>query len=532
MTYLTIISIAKIFIALFIVAFFFCRLFRERQKSIKPPTNYKNVGYWKYKLTFLIILAILSVGCFFNLGVFHGTKFYQSRYTHHWEMFHYYLGSKYFKELGYFNLYNATVVADAEGNNYIESGAEITNLENYLLTSKEKILKNAVRYKSLFSQQRWEDFRSDVKSFQDHFTPKIFTRMLKDHGYNATPVWNATVGALTSIIPAQKIILLAFLDIFLLMIVFWVIGRVYDIETMLVSLIFFSVNFLSSFYWIGGCYLRYGWLACSVIALCMIHKGNYKTAGVLISFATAVRLFPAFLLVGVIIKTCWSIIGRRKIPKKYLHLLISFILASTIFLMYGCLPDKSMDSWKDFAQKIKLHNKMLLTNNVGLRSVILYDRSWSDFNEFVNVYGGSGDHFINWRNIKSAELNEVKGDFLTLSMLVLLLLFFILKNKNDEESFAWGIVMVFMLLMLTCYYYSFLIMFVMIFYKRKVNLINTLHLSLLFITQIAGHMINFYDNFWLSIYFRLSVVMLIYFSYLIISEMFMQLHYKKSIQKP
>src|SRR5262245_57311267 len=61
----------------------------------------------------IVVSAILfSSAVFHNVGGLRGGTF-----VHYGEMFHYYLGSKYFKELGYYELYNAVVTVDTEQGN-------------------------------------------------------------------------------------------------------------------------------------------------------------------------------------------------------------------------------------------------------------------------------------------------------------------------------------------------------------------------------------------------------------------------------
>jgi len=52
------------------------------------------------------VLAFLT---FFNFGFWHFPNF-----VHGWDTFHYYIGSKYFKELHYERLYECVATADSE----------------------------------------------------------------------------------------------------------------------------------------------------------------------------------------------------------------------------------------------------------------------------------------------------------------------------------------------------------------------------------------------------------------------------------
>ena len=90
---------------------------QERSASFTTSSLRMKVG--------LGLVVVFSFGVFHNLGTFRGGTF-----IHQSEMFHYYLGSKYFEELGYYELYNATIVADAEQGSALAScGAWMSSVE-------------------------------------------------------------------------------------------------------------------------------------------------------------------------------------------------------------------------------------------------------------------------------------------------------------------------------------------------------------------------------------------------------------------
>jgi len=528
MSQFVIIAGLKIVVLILSALFLFYRLARERDKSVSLQDSGNVLQYFRSKRALLILLAFISVVCFFNMGTFHGVILNRPRYVHYWEMFHYYVGSKYFKELGYFDLYNATVVADAEDEGFLEDRHEIMDLRNYHLISRGRVLEKADYYKSLFSPRRWQEFKSDVRFFRQASDQERFARMVRDHGYNPSPLWNTTGSILSNLISVKYSLFLTLLDIFILVIMFAIVGYSFGIETMLMTLIFFSTNFISSFYWIGGSFLRYDWLVASVVALCMIRKNRYATAGALLSYAAMVRIFPVFFLFGIAIKAAVSLVRRRVIPRKYLNLFISFILATVVLFAYSCSLGKGVESWRIFADNIKYHSQTLLTNNVGYKTVFLYDEAWLNFDTFVDVYGKTGENpYIVLTDVKRTEFDDRKVEFLLASIMSLFLFFFIVGNKDDTEAFAWGIFLIFMLLAPTCYYYSFLMMLMIVFYKRRINLINTLYLVLLLVVQIIGYVIDFYEDFLLHIYYELSFVMFNYFLFLAISELYRKLRHKE-----
>src|SRR5688572_13090918 len=91
-------------IKLFIAAAAILALFYEASRQAEG--NPVALRTRKAVAGFLAFASIVAYFQFFNTG-------YQDFY-HRWEFFHYYVGSKYFRELGYDNLYRCTAVAELD----------------------------------------------------------------------------------------------------------------------------------------------------------------------------------------------------------------------------------------------------------------------------------------------------------------------------------------------------------------------------------------------------------------------------------
>jgi len=74
----------------------------------------KNTRAYKINTFFLIVTALLSVFAYTNFGDFHDYGIFGHHTYHYSEMYHYFIGGKYYQELGYQNLYNCTYVAFQE----------------------------------------------------------------------------------------------------------------------------------------------------------------------------------------------------------------------------------------------------------------------------------------------------------------------------------------------------------------------------------------------------------------------------------
>jgi len=525
--YLTeeVITFIKIGILALAIVFLFIQFFSRKGSPVKKPSLSKG----NFKSTILITLAVISLAAFLNFGLLHRTNF-----IHWWEIFHYYIGTKYFKEVGYFNLYNATVVADSEENTYLEKSDYIMDLSNYYLIPRDKILAKSIQYKTKFSPQRWQSFKNDIAFLKRNLWPGRFQRMMNDHGYHATPIWNTTAGFLVNRVPLNRVLFLCLIDPILLIIMFIALYLSFGMIPALLMLIYFCLDFLSGFYWMGGCFLRQDWLVVTMLGLCMLKQNRYGLAGSLFSYATMSRIFPVLFIGGITVKAITDLIIHRKIPHKYFNFLLAFLLTTVILFGYGCLGGKGIEKWRGFIQKIKIHNDNLLTNNLGLRHIFLHDGRETDFPTFVANYGGHyhdgdlQDYFIYWTKAKQQEFKDRWLSFLVYSVLALLMFGYIANKEDDVGATAWGAFLIFMLLSISCYFYSFLIVLVLLFSRDcDKNLDSTISLSLLFLLQIFSHLL-FWNKFFLDRYLKISLMLAVYFFYLILYYLFREILQNKS----
>jgi hypothetical protein len=80
-------------------------LWWEKKLGDKGKTGVKR----RLRTVLLATMGVLAFFTYFNFGSFHFSSF-----VHGWDTFHYYVGSKYFKELSYERLYECVAVADGE----------------------------------------------------------------------------------------------------------------------------------------------------------------------------------------------------------------------------------------------------------------------------------------------------------------------------------------------------------------------------------------------------------------------------------
>ena len=256
----------------------------------------------------LLAVAILSV------ENYRATDYYRfDSYLNAYEFYHYYIGTKYAREVGYTNMYAATLVADYDTDmKWAHDSGTIRNLATGRRENHKQFLADADKYRNLFSPERWEEFKKDIEYFKDNLVQGRWNGVIRDKGYNGTPVWSMLVGGLLSnrisTDSPRGMMFLALLDPLLILLAFGVVMWAFGPRTALLMLILLGTHYMMKWWHMKGAYLRTDWAMCLVMAVCMIRKKHFATAGALTGYAMLSRIFPAVLLFGVGAKFFWALI--------------------------------------------------------------------------------------------------------------------------------------------------------------------------------------------------------------------------------
>ncbi len=341
------------------------------------------------KLAAFAIAGGIAVLTYFNFGAFHFGNF-----VHGWDTFHYYLGAKYFRELGYERLYACVAVADAEEPGLEEAvvGRKLRDLRTNELGSTAGILSSPQACKSHFSAARWEVFRHDVAWFRARESADRWAAMSSDHGYNATPVWTIAGTLFANLAPAsnRQILALCLLDPLyfagLVGALWWGFGR----PGASVALLVLATSFPARFYWTGGAFLRWDWLFFTVLAVCCLRRKQPLAAGMALGYAALLRVFPVLLVVGpasVALSTIAGAVrapgGRSRISSALSTLrgpalaserrfFAGLALAVAILAPVSLAATGGLDAYRGFVTNTRKHQSTPLTNNMGLRTVVSY----------------------------------------------------------------------------------------------------------------------------------------------------------------
>jgi len=125
-------------------------------------------------------VAVVAALAWTNFGIFHG-----GRFAHRWEQFHYFLGAKYFPELGYDGLYVASVGAQMQ----VSGGKAplqpfLRDLRTNTVAATDSLGEHGLAVRRRFSDARWEEFERDNAYFLNAGDYDYLRQIRLDHGYN------------------------------------------------------------------------------------------------------------------------------------------------------------------------------------------------------------------------------------------------------------------------------------------------------------------------------------------------------------
>jgi len=320
----------------------------------------------------LAAVTVLAAATAVNFLGFHGG----GAWVHVHDVAHYYLGAKYFDEIGHDGLYVAALRAEAEvyGDRFRSLTAR--DLATDRLVDIRVLLRASDPVKARFGEDRWAAFRADVAFFRDRLGPQ-WGRFLTDHGYNATPPLTTLARALAGLVPAgsaRGVLLLTLLDPLLvaaaLALAWWGFGR----TGALLAALYLAVLFGAGFAWTGGAFLRFGWWAAFVAALACLARERWFAAGAALAVAAALRLHPAAFALGVAFHGLWAARAEGRLPRRHLRFAAGFLLA--LALLVGstlALPDPGA-AWRGFGERISLQTGTLSPNLVGVTQLLAWHR--------------------------------------------------------------------------------------------------------------------------------------------------------------
>jgi hypothetical protein len=413
----------------------------------------------------LAVLGVAGALCWWNLGAFN-----YGRYLHQEELFHYFLGPKYFGELGYDRLYECAAAADAEaGFDSWVRRRSFRDLRTDALVSGAAVLERAGDCRKNFSPGRWRDFTLDLAWFRTLTPPPFWERMMQDHGYNGTPVWGLAGALLTGHLPATdfNLLALALLDPLLLVLLWGAAVAVFGWRAAAVGAIWFGTNLPAEFGWTGGGFLRQDWLLLTVVGLCLVRTGHAASGGGAFAAATLLRVYPGVLAAGLGLKALAGMWRRRSFSLERGHRRFAAGFLGALLLL-GALSffanPRGAAAWAGFVQDSRVDLSQSATNRLGLGELLSYDPK-----TLLSTITASGraDPVALWQQERS-RLKDSRR-WLHLVALAALSVVFLRSTRDaaDWETLALGVGFIPVLTSFSSYYASVFLVYGLLWETRK-----------------------------------------------------------------
>ncbi len=319
----------------------------------------------------VVLLIAASLTGYFQLGGMPQRNNGAPVSFHLHDIYHYYLGPKYYRELGHTRLYKCTYLAFNEISDQGFNTPEIKytrSLKNIWQRVEIQEL-NTGSCRDHFSAQRWDGFKTDLKVFLHYqWSDDEWQKILTDHGNNQPPSWNILVGTIVNALPFSPVVLqlLPLLDVTILFVLIPLIIRKLGLLPLLTYFIVLMNNPLADYGWTGGSLFRSTWFLMLAAGIMSLAGKKVFTAGIFFGVATAFKLFPALFALGALL----PMVYRRE--KSSIAAFISGAGISLLALFFWSLLVYGLNHWMDFYENILKHSKMPAMNHIGFYNYSVY----------------------------------------------------------------------------------------------------------------------------------------------------------------
>lgn len=419
------------------------------------------------------VLALVAVPVYLNFFDFHGER----TFVHLHDVGHYYLGAKYYDELGYGDLYSAMLRAEAETHDNRFKAIEARDLATYDRVHIRALLQRSEPIKARFTPERWHAFRLDADRFRERLGSHYGTLLL-DHGFNPTPVWVLFGRPLANMVPAGSdagLLALTLLDPVLVLAALGLAAWAFGSETALLALIHFCVLFGAGFGWIGGGFLRYGWFFAVVAGAACLHRGRHATSGALLALAMALRVFPGVLVVPLAVKALMVARRRGKPSQAHMRFFASAGVVLTLLVAATALLPAGVEHWRDFDGNLRTHMKNISPNVVGMTEALAFRP------------GGGEVTAEEFNALKDRRRGIRDTQLLVVALPLLVLACRLAPRRTDLGTLALGAMMLYPLLSLAAYYWLVLVV-LLLAYRSSCH-----RLTLLFSVEVVPYLLLLFD---------------------------------------
>jgi len=340
--------------------------------------------------TAILLGLALTAGTLQNAQYVHSSLSFEGDRVRAWNVFHYYLGSKYYKELGHQDIYAAVLAADDDYQERVRAAGggkeerrlkrswqrikRARDLRTYIVMSREELVAGFDR--SRFTESRLRELGRDSRFLKRYmgFGNPGWAQCFTDLGFNPAPPWTVIGAPLANLVPTKWpwFWVVSNSDLPFYLLAFGLIWWAFGLRVAAVMTLWLNCAQLNEARFTGG-FLQYDWLVSCLATLAFYRKGYYRSAGVALSWAAMTRVFPGFLVLPIGLKIAGAMIGVdpaapdaprgwlqgsafRRIRRPHWNFGLAFSLACVLLVGASCVTGRGVQNWGDWVEKIANHS--------------------------------------------------------------------------------------------------------------------------------------------------------------------------------
>ncbi|MFZ5440873.1 MAG: hypothetical protein ACOZQL_12760 [Myxococcota bacterium] len=370
---------------------------------------------------------------------------------HQWEQFHFLIGAKYQREIGWFNLYKAAILADRETTHALANLQLTRDLTTFDEVKVDVALQDAAAVRARFSDARWEEFKADWAAMSKLWQID-WSRIMADHGNSNSPAWAILAAPIAKLVPisARGQAFLGWLDMLLMLGLWLAVWQTFGHRVASVGLFIWATPPLV-FDYLSGSFLRWDWLFAMGLAVCLLHQKRYAGAGGFFGYAIATKLFPIWFGVALAIRAAFEWRRTKQFSADYVKFLKGTVIAGALSValsaaMFG------PGAWKEYAERIQVAQvEKFYAIQYSLKTVYLQHAA-SPVQDWGNtIFPGDLRQRMN-----DVNADDYRFGFLLARIAFTLLIAVMIRRATDVEAFTLGPLLVFTWLTVNMYYWNML----------------------------------------------------------------------------
>jgi hypothetical protein len=422
---------------------------------------------------------LLAIGNYVAFG-----EFRYDSYMNEWDVTHYYTGTKYATELGYYRQYEAIWLADHD-TGLRSTATSVRNLRTYDMVPTAALLAHAADIRSTFSPERWREFCEDIAWLKIQLPAPRWTLLTEDHGHNAPPTWTAAVGSLTNALSIRNDVsrwLMLLIDPALLLFALGMLVWAYGFEAAVLTAVLLGTHYFFSWGHLKGTLIRTDFVAFAVFAICCLKKGRPVAAGICAAMAVCSRAFPVFFLLGPLVVLVGRYLRERRLDPMLARFFLACAATALASTCYAVFRSHGTAIFSDWMAKMALHVDSHASWTVGFRT-IFNTVTEPSFSEQAPVA------LAGWVDTRLAAQEVFLLWFARIAVLVPALYF--MRFMSPASAYGFAYVVMFFLVAPVYYYAMVLCLPLLYFVAEPPSWSRTLGLAWLLLTGSLGYLLYF-----------------------------------------